>query len=150
MVITVLSSSARVIGTHSSAMRPKCAIMPTPAGYAFAAMVFALWLGAMNYSNSMGFALAFLLTGIGLVGMHLTHANLLGVELRACAKGLPLDRLMVETDAPFLAPQGHRGRRNEPVWVAVVGETLAEVHDRPVEEIAARTTESTGPKISSR
>lgn len=64
--------------------RRRVYIMPTPAGYAFAAMVFALWLGSMNYSNSMGFALAFLLTGIGLVGMHLTHANLLGVELRAC------------------------------------------------------------------
>ena len=58
--------------------------MPTPAGYAFAAMVFALWLGAMNYSNSMGFALAFLLAGIGLVAMHMTHANLLGIELRGC------------------------------------------------------------------
>lgn len=59
-------------------------IMPTPAGCAFAVMVFALWLGAMNYSNSMGFALAFLLAGIGLVAMHMTHANLLGIELRGC------------------------------------------------------------------
>lgn len=64
--------------------RRRVYIMPTPAGYAFAAMVFALWLGAMNYSNSMGFALAFLLAGIGLVAMHMTHANLLGLELRAC------------------------------------------------------------------
>lgn len=60
--------------------------------------------------------------------------------LREVARGLPLDRLMVETDAPFLAPQGHRGRRNEPAWVSRVGETLAELHDLPVEEIAARTT----------
>lgn len=64
--------------------RRRVYIMPTPAGYAFAAMVFALWLGSMNYSNSMGFALAFLLAGIGLVAMHMTHANLLGVELRVC------------------------------------------------------------------
>lgn len=64
--------------------RRRVYIMPTAAGYAFAALVFALWLGAMNYSNSMGFALAFLLAGIGLVGMHLTHANLLGVTLSAC------------------------------------------------------------------
>ena len=64
--------------------RRRVYIMPTPAGYAFAAMVFALWLGAMNYSNSMGFALAFLLAGIGLVAMHMTHANLLGIELRGC------------------------------------------------------------------
>lgn len=61
-------------------------------------------------------------------------------ELRAVARGLPLDRLMVETDAPFLAPEGHRGRRNEPAWVGRVGETLAEIHERPLHEIAARTT----------
>jgi TatD DNase family protein len=60
--------------------------------------------------------------------------------LREVARGIPLDRLMIETDAPFLAPQGHRGRRNEPGWVSVVGETLAELHGRPVEEIAEYTT----------
>lgn len=60
--------------------------------------------------------------------------------LREAARGLPLDRLMVETDAPFLAPQGHRGRRNEPAWVSVVGETLAALHAVPVEEVAATTT----------
>ncbi|MCK5771615.1 DUF58 domain-containing protein [Algiphilus sp.] len=64
--------------------RRRVYIMPTPAGYAFGVMVFALWLGAMNYSNSMGFALAFLLAGVGLVGMHLTHANLLGLRLEHC------------------------------------------------------------------
>jgi TatD DNase family protein len=60
--------------------------------------------------------------------------------LREVARGIPVDRLMVETDAPFLAPQGHRGRRNEPAWVSVVGQTLAELHRCPVEEIAERTT----------
>lgn len=55
-------------------------IMPTGIGYAFGVLVFGLWLGAMNYSNSMGFALAFLLAGVGLVGMHMTHANLLGLR----------------------------------------------------------------------
>ncbi|HEB90482.1 MAG TPA: TatD family deoxyribonuclease [Deltaproteobacteria bacterium] len=64
-------------------------------------------------------------------------------ELREVARGLPLDRLLVETDAPFLAPQGHRGRRNEPLWVARVGEILAALHDRPVEEIAERTRANT-------
>jgi TatD DNase family protein len=61
-------------------------------------------------------------------------------ELREVAASLPLDRLLVETDAPFLAPQGHRGRRNEPAWVTRVGETLAALHGVPVEEIAAVTT----------
>lgn len=60
--------------------------------------------------------------------------------LREVARSLPLTRLMVETDAPFLAPQGHRGKRNEPAWVARVGEALAALHDRPVEEVAAITT----------
>jgi TatD DNase family protein len=64
-------------------------------------------------------------------------------ELRDVARGVPLDRLMVETDAPFLAPEGHRGKRNEPLWVSRVGETLAEIHDCPVEEIAKRTTANT-------
>jgi TatD DNase family protein len=63
--------------------------------------------------------------------------------LREVAQGVPLDRLMIETDAPFLAPQGHRGRRNEPLWVTVVGETLAQLHDCAIEEIAERTTANT-------
>ena len=54
--------------------------------------------------------------------------------------GLPLERLMVETDAPFLAPEGHRGKRNEPAWVPRIGETLAHLHDVPLEEVARITT----------
>lgn len=61
-------------------------------------------------------------------------------ELRDVARGLPLDRLLVETDAPFLAPQGYRGKRNEPAWVPKVGETLAELHGIGIEELAATTT----------
>ena len=61
-------------------------------------------------------------------------------DLRAVAREIPLDRLMVETDAPFLAPQGHRGKRNEPAWVSVVGETLAALHEQPVEVVAEHTT----------
>lgn len=60
-------------------------------------------------------------------------------DLRDVAAGLPLDRLMVETDAPFLAPQGHRGRRNEPAWVPRIGETLAALHGTTVEEVANTT-----------
>ena len=61
-------------------------------------------------------------------------------ELRETAAALPLDRLLVETDAPLLAPQGHRGQRNEPAWVTKVGAVLAEVQGRPIEEVAAATT----------
>ena len=63
-------------------------------------------------------------------------------ELREVARALPLDLLMVETDAPFLAPEGHRGKRNEPAWVIRVGECLAELHDRSVDEISAITREN--------
>jgi TatD DNase family protein len=60
--------------------------------------------------------------------------------LREVARALPLDRLMVETDAPLLAPEGFRGRRNEPARVTQVGRTLAETRGIPVEEVARQTT----------
>jgi TatD DNase family protein len=60
-------------------------------------------------------------------------------ELRAVAAALPLDRLLVETDAPLLAPQGHRGRRNEPAFVHEIGRVLGEVRGQPLAEIAAAT-----------
>jgi TatD DNase family protein len=60
--------------------------------------------------------------------------------LREVARALPLDRVLIETDAPLLAPEGLRGRRNEPLHVARVGGVLAELHGLPVEEIAATTT----------
>jgi TatD DNase family protein len=60
--------------------------------------------------------------------------------LRDTAKALPLDRLLVETDAPLLAPQGFRGRRNEPLHVGLVGEVLAATQGLPVEEVARATT----------
>jgi TatD DNase family protein len=48
----------------------------------------------------------------------------------------------VETDAPFLAPEGNRGKRNEPAWVARVGETLAQLHDVSLEEVARVTSQN--------
>ena len=63
-------------------------------------------------------------------------------DLREVAASLPLERVLVETDAPFLAPEGHRGRRNEPAWVTVVGETLAAVQGRPIEEVARHASEN--------
>ena len=61
-------------------------------------------------------------------------------NLREIACDLPLDRLLVETDAPFLAPQAHRGRRNEPAYVAEVARTLANVRDLAADEFAAATS----------
>ena len=53
---------------------------------------------------------------------------------------VPLERLLVETDAPYLAPAPHRGKRNEPAYVRLAAERLAEVRGRPVEEVEAVTT----------
>jgi len=63
-------------------------------------------------------------------------------ELREVAAGLPLDRLLVETDAPFLAPEGRRGRRNEPAYVPIVGRALAELHGVSEEDAARITREN--------
>jgi TatD DNase family protein len=60
-------------------------------------------------------------------------------DVRAAAASVPLDRMLVETDAPFLAPVPHRGKPNEPAWVVHVGEALAEAVHLPVAEVAAAT-----------
>jgi TatD DNase family protein len=60
-------------------------------------------------------------------------------NIRDVAKELPLDRILIETDAPFLAPQPYRGKRNEPAYVAEVAKALANVRNLPPEEIAATT-----------
>ena len=61
-------------------------------------------------------------------------------SIRDVAKELPLNRILIETDAPYLAPQAFRGKRNEPAYVAEVAKTLATVRNLAPEEIAARTT----------
>jgi uncharacterized protein (DUF58 family) len=63
--------------------RNRVYIVPTRFGWGFAGMCTVMLLGAMNYSNSMAFALSFLLMGLGLVCMHHTHANLVNIQLRA-------------------------------------------------------------------
>jgi TatD DNase family protein len=60
--------------------------------------------------------------------------------LRACAKALPHDRVLIETDTPFLAPVPFRGKDNEPAFVIKVAELLATLWGLPVGDVAARTT----------
>jgi TatD DNase family protein len=60
--------------------------------------------------------------------------------LRRTARRVPLDRLLAETDSPFLAPVPYRGKRNEPAYVARVVAALAEMHQIPPGDLAARTT----------
>ena len=62
--------------------------------------------------------------------------------LRAIARDVPLDRLLVETDAPYLAPEPYRGKTNEPSYVVHTAQTLADVKGVSPEELAAATTEN--------
>ena len=63
-------------------------------------------------------------------------------ELRGVLKDVPRDRLLVETDAPFLAPVPHRGKRNEPSYVVHTAAMLAELTGQTQEELADATTEN--------
>jgi TatD DNase family protein len=63
-------------------------------------------------------------------------------ELQRVAAALPLDRLLVETDAPFLTPHPHRGKRNEPAYVRLVVEKIAELKEMSFSTVADRTADN--------
>ncbi|MBQ7632542.1 MAG: TatD family hydrolase [Alphaproteobacteria bacterium] len=63
-------------------------------------------------------------------------------ELRRIFAAVPDDRLLIETDSPFLAPTPHRGKRNEPAYVINTAQVLAEIKNKSIEEIAAITTDN--------
>jgi TatD DNase family protein len=64
--------------------------------------------------------------------------------LRAIFAAAPLERILIETDAPFLAPQARRGTRNEPAYVRYVAERLAEIRASSIEQVASATTANAG------
>lgn len=84
-------------------------------------------------------------TGIAL-GHYVSFSGILTFkksdELRAIARDLPADRILVETDAPYLAPMPHRGKRNEPAFVAHTAAVLAETRGVSVETIAEQTSDN--------
>jgi len=78
----------------------------------------------------MGFLISF--------GGVVTYRN--AERVRRVAAGIPLDRTLVETDSPYLAPQGKRGQRNEPAFVTEVAARLAELHGVSMDAVASATT----------
>jgi TatD DNase family protein len=73
---------------------------------------------------------------IGITGP-VTYKN--AAELRQVVAVLPLERLLIETDAPFLTPHPHRGQRNEPAYVRFVAEKISEIHKQPPQVVAETT-----------
>jgi TatD DNase family protein len=77
------------------------------------------------------------------IGFHLSLAGIVtfprALELKEVARTVPLERLLVETDSPFLAPVPHRGTRNEPARVARVADVIADIRGTDVEAIATAT-----------
>jgi TatD DNase family protein len=63
-------------------------------------------------------------------------------QLQEIIKNLPLDRLLMETDAPFLAPLPFRGKINEPSYIVHIAQKIAELFEIPVEEIAEKTNDN--------
>jgi TatD DNase family protein len=80
------------------------------------------------------------------LGLYISFTGILTFKnsdaLREIAKRLPADRIMVETDAPYLAPGRHRGKRNEPAFVVEVAEVLAQTRGVSRDEIARQTTDN--------
>lgn len=78
------------------------------------------------------------------LGFHISFSGIVtfksAKELKEVARRVPLERLLIETDAPYLAPVPHRGRRNEPAYVRHVAEEIAALKEVAVEEVAAASS----------
>lgn len=96
--------------------------------------------GVMHcFSSSLEFAERCLDLGLMLgVGGISTYPS--AENVREALRRVPLDKIVLETDAPFLAPQSHRGKRNEPAFVRVTAERLATTLDLSIETVAQQTT----------
>lgn len=77
-------------------------------------------------------------------GFYLSFSGIMtfpkAIPLQQAAAAVDLSRLLIETDAPYLAPQGYRGKRNEPAYVRAVAEKIAQIRNTPFEKIAETTS----------
>jgi TatD family hydrolase len=100
--------------------------------------------GGVVHCFSGGPELARSLLGLGL---HVSFSGIVtfsgAIEVRDAARVVPDDRLLIETDSPYLAPPPHRGRRNEPAFVADVARTVAEIRGVTVDDVARITSLNT-------
>jgi len=95
-----------------------------------------------SFLGDRALAEAFLALGLDLgVGGPLTYPK--NSELREAVKQVPLDRIHLETDCPYLTPVPYRGRRNEPAYVSFVAEEIARLKGMVVEDVAKQTTKNT-------
>ena len=80
------------------------------------------------------------------LGMHVSFSGVVSfkkaLDVQEAATVVPMDKLLVETDAPYLAPMPYRGKRNEPGYTRYVVEKIAELRNLPWEEVARQTTEN--------
>lgn len=80
------------------------------------------------------------------LGLYVSFSGILtfknSQDIRDIARDMPRDKVLVETDAPYLAPVPNRGKRNEPAFTANTADVLARVWDMPVEEVWQRTTDN--------
>ena len=83
---------------------------------------------------------------IGIGGI-VTYKN--AADVQAAAREVPEDRLLIETDCPWLAPQFRRGKRNEPVYVRAVAEKIADIRNTSIETIGEITTQNFGTLFKS-
>jgi TatD DNase family protein len=78
------------------------------------------------------------------LGFYLSFAGIITFKnaevLRDVVRRMPLDRMLLETDSPYLTPVPHRGKRNEPAFVRLVAETVARIKEIPVNEVAGATS----------
>jgi TatD DNase family protein len=80
------------------------------------------------------------------LGFHISFSGIVtfknAVELKEVARRVPVDRLLVETDSPYLAPVPHRGKVNRPAWVRHVAEEVARLRGMSLEGVASATSEN--------